>query len=365
MSQIGRRSFTLAAGSLPLLAPFAQRARAQTRDKVSIAFGIPFTVTDGSIYAIGEELGFFQEENLEINAIILQGAGNILPQLLQKSVTLGHPLPEALLSAHKVGEPPLPLTYVYNSNPYNSLELAVLASSNIQEIKDLKGGKIGVGALTWGTIPQTRALLRSVGLEPGRDTSIVAVGVLGSGFQALRQGNVQALNFNSTWNDLLELEGTPVRRLAYPPVYKKMIANGFLAHRDLTTEQPDLISRFGRAYAKSVAATDANPKAAVEAFWRRNPQAKPKDGDSDKQFADNVAILKRRLELLVRDEAGTPRVSGQFDLDIIRAYVQAMRASGEFATADLPLDIYFTNRFVTEFNRFDRSTVASKAAALG
>lgn len=365
MSVLSRRSFAVAAGLLPLAAPLGRRASAKAPDKVSIAFGIPFTVTDGSIYAVAAELGFFEEENLEINLIILQGAGNILPQLLQKQVTLGHPLPEALLSAHKPGEASLPLTYVYNSNPYNSLELAVLASSDIRDIKDLKGGKIGVGALTWGTIPQTRALLRSVGLEPGRDTSIVAVGVLGSGFQALRQGSVQALNFNSTWNDLLELEGTPVRRLAYPPVFKKMIANGFLAHRDVVAGQPDVIARFGRAYAKAVAATDANPRAAVEAFWRRNPQARPKDGDPSKQLADNVAILKRRLELLVRDDGGTARISGQFDLDIIRSYVQAMRANGEFATADIPLDDYFTNRFVAEFNRFDRSAVAAKAATLG
>jgi NitT/TauT family transport system substrate-binding protein len=361
---LSRRSFTAAAASFGV-AGYAGIGKAQTVDKITVGLGIPLTVTDGSVYALAEELGFFKEENLQVDTIVLSGAGTILPQLLQKQITLGHPLPEALLSAHKTSEPPLPLTFVYNSNPYNSLELAVLESSAIHEIEDLRGGKIGVGALTWGTIPQTRALLRKAGLEPGRDASIVAVGVLGSGFHALREGIVQALNFNSTWNDLLELEGTKVRRLTYPETFKRTIANGFLAHREVVAARPDLFARFGRAFAKATVATDANPRAAVEAFWRRNPQARPSQGDPAKALADNVEILKRRLELLVRDENGRTRVSGEFDLGIIRDYVRDMHTYGEFATADIPLDVYFTNALVNEYNRFDRQTIAAKAVGLG
>jgi NitT/TauT family transport system substrate-binding protein len=347
------------------VAGYATKGRAQANEKITLGLGIPLTVTDGSIYAIAEELGFFRDENLQVDTIVLSGAGSILPQVLQKQITLGLPLPEAVLAAHKANEPPLPLTFTYNANPYNSLELAVLASSNIHKIEDLRGGKIGVGALTWGTIPQTRALLRKAGLEPGRDASIVAVGVLGSGFHALREGTVQALNFNSTWNDLLELEGTKVRRLPYPPTFKKTIANAFVAHRDVLAAKPELFIRFGRAYAKAVAATDANPRAAVEAFWRRNPQARPSQGDPEKALADNIGILKRRLQLLVRNENGQTRTSGAFDIGIIRDYVRDTHSYGEFVTADIPLDIYFSNALVDGYNRFDRSAVIAKAAALG
>ncbi len=336
---------------------------ANAADKVLIGLAIPPTVTDGGVYAIADEMGLFKAENIDVETVVLQGAGAIVPQILQKKVTFGFPLPETLLSAHKPGEPPLPLTYVFNANPYNSLELAVLASSKINEIKDLKNGKIGVGALTWGTIPQTRAILRSVGLTPGTDVSIVAVGVLGSGFHALREGRVEALNFNSTWNDLLELEGTKVRRLAYPPVFAKMITNGFLAHRDTVKDNPDLIARFGRAYAEAVIACDANPKACVEAFWKRTPQAKPAE-NVDKALADNVEILKRRLALVIRDADGKDRVPGQFDLETIRAYIAEMHKYGEFATADIPLDAYFTNQFVPDFSKFDRAALIAKAKAL-
>lgn len=348
----------MAAGALALLTSAGHAA-----DKVLIGLAIPPTVTDGGIYAIADEMGLFKAENIEVETVVLQGAGAIVPQVLQKKVTFGFPLPETLLAAHKAGEPPLPLTYVFNANPYNSLGLAVLETSDIKSIKDLKGKKIGVGALTWGTIPQTRALLRSEGLQPGTDVSIVAVGVLGSGFHALREGRVEALNFNSTWIDLLELEGTKVRRLPYPPVFANMIVNGFLAHRDTIKEQPDLIARFGRAYAEAVIACDANPKACVEAFWKRTPQARPAE-NTDKALADTIEILKRRLALVVRDPAGQDRVPGQFDFDVIRAYVSDMHKYGEFTTSDLPLDAYFTNQFVTDYSKFDRPALIAKAKAL-
>ncbi|GGF82617.1 exported protein [Azorhizobium oxalatiphilum] len=336
---------------------------AHAADKVLIGLAIPPTVTDGGIYAIGDEMGLFKAENIEVESVVLAGAGTIVPQLLQKKITLGFPLPETLLSAHKAGEAPLPLTYVYNANPYNSLELSVLESSNIKSIQDLKGAKIGVGALTWGTIPQTRALLRSVGLEPGKDVSIVAVGNLGSGFHALREQRVEALNFNSTWIDLMELEGTKARRLPYPPVFANMIVNGFLAHADTLKEQPDLLARFGRAYSQAVIACDANPKACVEAFWKRTPTARPQ-GDTAKALADNIEILKRRLALVVRDAAGKDRVPGEFDLATIKAYVEAMNKYGEFTTADMPLDAYFSNKLVPDYGKFDRAALIAKAKAL-
>lgn len=352
----------LLAGGLALSA-LTNSHNANAEDKVLVGLAIPPTITDGGIYAIADELNLFRNENIAVEFVVLQGAGAIVPQLLQKKITLGFPLAETLLSAYKPGEPALPLAYIYNATPYNSLELAVLASSNVHDIKDLKGGKIGVGALTWGTIPQTRALLRAAGLHPDGDVSIVAVGVLGSGFHALREGRVEALNFNSTWNDLLELEGTPIRRLPYPPVFANMVANGFLAHRDTIRDNPDLLARFGRAYTQAVLACEVNPKACVEAFWRHNPQAKP-DGDAGKALADNVEILKRRLALVVRDAAGKERAPGWFDIDIIRAYAQTMHQYGEFSTADIPLDAYFSNQFVTDFAKFDRAALIAKARAL-
>ncbi len=356
-SPLIRAAFATVALSLCLSAP------AQALDSVKVGLAIPPTVTDGSVQAIAEELGFFKQEDLDVAYVVLPGAGALLPQLLQKTITIALPLPETLLAAHKAGETPLPVAYFYNAGPRNTLELAVRADSDIRSLADLKGKRIGVGALTWGTIPQTRALMRSVGLEPGRDVSIVAAGVLGAGFHALREDRVQALNFNSSWIDIMEDQGIPARRLDYPPVFRRMVVNGFLAHRSTLEQNPALLERFGRAWTKALAVCDLNPKACIAAFWRKNPSVAPQ-ADRDKALDASTRLLRRWIEPVMRDEAGAARVPGAFDLTIIAAYVREMHRYGEFATADLPLDAYFSNALVPGFARFDRAALEAQARAL-
>jgi len=331
-------------------------------DELLLGMAIPFTLADGGIFAIGRELGFFEEENLVINTVILEGAGSVVPQVAQRNVDLGQPLPETLLSAYDPATGPLPVVYIFNAIPANTLQLAVLESSDIHTIADLRGKQIGVGALTWGTIPQTRALLRRAGMTPGTDVDIVAVGVLGSGFHALRQGRVDALNYNHTWIDLLEQSGTKVRRLEYPDLYARMINNAFLVHRSLLEERPDLLGRYGRAYAKSVVACDANPVACAHAFWRASPESRP-DGDAERVLAESVEIINTRLSMLMRDHNGEIRRFGEFDLDVIQAYVQELYEAGELRTAEVPVATYFSNALVDQFNDFDLDAVVEKARA--
>ncbi len=349
----------LVAFSLLLLAAAPTRAA----DRVVIGQAIPLTVTDGGVYAMAEELGLFAAEGIEVQHVVLPGAGAVLPQILQRQVTFGFPLTETLLSSHQPGQAPLPLVYVYNAGPYNSLEIAVKADGPIRTLADLRGKGIGVGALTWGTIPQTRALLRSVGLEPGRDVQIVAVGVLGAGFHALREDRVAGLNFNSTWIDMLEMTGVPARRLEFPPVFRRMVTNGFLAHKATVEGNPGLVERFGRAYTQAVAACDANVRACIQAFWKRTPQARP-DGDMATALADNTRIVDSYMTRLRRSPEARARTPGEYDLGIIRDYVKAMNQYGEFPSADIPLDAYFSNRFVAGYNRFDAAALAARARAL-
>jgi NitT/TauT family transport system substrate-binding protein len=352
------RAFVLAA----CLIQFGQ-SPVQAADRIKVGLAIPPTVTDGGVQAIADELGLFRDENLDVEYVVLAGAGALLPQLLQKNITIALPLPETLLSAHKTGEPPLPASYFYNAGPSNTLEIAVKADSDIRTLADLRGKSIGVGALTWGTIPQTRALLRSVGLTPGRDVQIVAVGVLGAGFHALREDRVQALNFNSTWIDLLEQEGVSARRLAYPPIFRRMVVNGYIAHRSTLDDNPGLLERFGRAWTRALIVCDINPRACVEAFWRKNPAARPQ-GDSEGALATNVRLLQRWIEPILRDENGKTRAPGAYDLDIIRTYVGEMHRFGEFDSENIPLDAYFSNALVPGFSKFDRDALIARARSL-
>lgn len=338
-------------------------AAAHAKDTVTIALGIPLTVASGGVYGLGKDLGYFDEENIEVKTIVFQGAGALLPQVASKKVTIGLPLPEPVLASHETGKTPLPVRYFYNTIPSNELELAVLADGPIKTIADLRGKKIGVGALTWGTIPSTRALLREEGLTPGKDVDIVAVGVLGSGFLALKEGRVDALNYNSTWTALLELTGTKVHRLPYPPIFQKINSNGFVTHEDTLRDNPDLLVRFGRAYTKAVIACDANPALCAETFWKYQPEARPKDTDPKKALDEAVVLVKKRMNSTLRTPDGSARVAGEFDLPVIREFVKAMNAAGEFNTADIPVERIFDNSLVQQYSRFDAQAVRKQAQA--
>lgn len=337
-------------------------AQAQALDEVTVALAIPPAVHDGAPYAAAEELGLFKEQNLSVKLLVFQGAGALLPQVASKRVTFGYPVSEPVISSYFNGKNPLPLRYFYNGTPSQTMEYTVLADSPIKTLSDLKGKKIGVGSLTWGTIPGSRAALREAGLEPGKNVEFVAVGSLGSGFQALRSKQVDALNFNSSWGDIFEFTGTKIRRIAYPDVFQETPGNGFIAHIDTFTQQPDLIRRFGRAYTEAQYVCEINPDFCVRAFWRQHPESKPADADG-KGLSDARTLLIRRLERTLYRADGTRRVPGEYDVAVIRRAINAMAAAGEYPRGDVPVERIFSNQFVSAFNDFDKNALRSKAEA--
>jgi NitT/TauT family transport system substrate-binding protein len=353
-----RAGATLAA--LGTAALFATSAHAL--DEVTVALAIPPAVHDGAPYAAAEALGLFKEANLSVKTIVFQGAGALLPQVASKRVTFGYPTSEPVIASYFSGKDPLPLRYFYNGVPGNTMEFAVLADSPIRSLADLKGKQIGVGALTWGTIPGGRAALRIAGLEPGKNVEYVAVGALGAGFQALRTHRVDALNFNSSWDDLLEFSGTRIRRIAYPAVFQETAGNGFIAHVDTLRDQPDLVRRFGRAYTQAQIVCEANPVFCVKAFWQQHPESKPA-GDEARQLAEAAELLTRRLKRVLYTPSGAPRVPGQYDLPAIQRGIEAMAKAGEYPSAAVPLQKIFSNDFVPAFTDFDRAALVRRAKA--
>ena len=345
---------------LPLALACATSAHAL--DDVTVALAIPPAVHDGAPFAAAEELGLFKAQGLAVNVVVFQGAGALLPQVASKRVTFGFPVAEPVISSYFNGKNPLPVRYFYNGVPSQTLEYAVLADSPIKTLADLKDKKIGVGALTWGTLPNSRAALKVAGLSPGENVEFVAVGALGAGFQALRSKQVDALNFNNSWDDMLELSGTAIRRIAYPSVFQENPGNGFIAHEDTFKDNPDLIRRFGRAYTEAQFVCEVNPGFCVQAFWRQHPESKPADAQG-KGLEDAKTLLSRRQQRTLYRADGSPRTPGQYDLQVIRQAIAAMARTGEFPTADVPVERIFSNEFVAAFNDFDKAALRQKAEA--
>lgn len=356
-----RRPLSAAAAVVALSAAL-QATPAHAVDAVTVALAIPPTVTDGGIWTIGNELGIWKKEGLDVQTLTFEGAGALVPQVAAGHATIGLPVVDPILASYAAGHGELPVRYFYNATPIYTMEFAVPANSPIKTLADLKGKKIGVGALTWGTIPSTRAVLKEAALAKG-DYAIVPVGVLGSGFHALNIGRIDALNYNSSWHDMLELSGTPLRRIQYPAPFGQMAGNGFIANAQALQSNPDLYARFGRAYTEAQLACSSNLQLCVESFWRQHPETRPKTGDAAANLKEAEELVRRRLARVTQTADGKPRTPGEFDLTIIREFVKQMAADGEFASVNVPVDTLFTNQLVPQFSRFDKDAIVRAAHA--
>ena len=331
-------------------------------EQVKIGMPIPVTLTDLGYYVLGEDLGFFKEDGIEVAITVFKGSGKMVPQVATKKLDVGWALPGAVFASYQPGRTRLPVVYYYNIMPTWVLQLSVLAESGIKTVADLEGKTIGVGALSWGTIPMLKARLKAVGLEVGKNVKLAAVGILGSGFLALRRGRVDALDYNNTWQDLLELSGTKIHRLPIEERFHKLFTNGFMAHRDLFDAKRETLVRFARGMAKSSIACQENPAACVKSFWRKYPNMKPK-GDEAKTLPASVKMVENRLALMEIPRQGAVGKMGFWPRKSFEYYVDAYYESGWIGTRDIEIDEMFSNDLIADINKFDEADVRARARA--
>jgi NitT/TauT family transport system substrate-binding protein len=333
-------------------------------EKVRFGTGSRISLTSAPLtMAMG--MGFFKQEGFEVEVFPFKGGSGVLvPQIANKSVDLGYPTMDLIIIARQPGRDYLPLKFFYNVTRASIYEVVVLESSPYKKLSDLKGTTVGVGALTWGSIPIAKAFFKEEGIEVGKDVQFIAVGMRAAAYQALTSGKIAALYLFDVPHADLEFRGTKIRRLPLKEKYTILASNGLMAHEDTIKNRGDLLARFGRAYAKGTVACEANPPAAVKMLWKYYPERKPTQGTEEEKIAHGVTLLSTRLKRLLAFPAGAPRNFGGFPAQMWKAYVDALYAGGQISTRDIPIDTLYTNEFVREFNKFDTDAVVRAAKAL-
>jgi NitT/TauT family transport system substrate-binding protein len=239
----------------------------------------------------GKKLGFFAEEGLNPEFISLQGASVIFPQIANKAVDFALPSLDLLLVALDKGEP-YPVKVFYNHMREQVFEFTVLEQSSIRTLADLKGKKLGVGALTWGNLPMSRVFLKDAGVEWMKDVQIIPVGIGPTAWRRMKVGDVDALNLYMGTNNQMAASGTPIRRLPLPAKFHQIFANGLVANAETMKSNPKLIEGFGRAWAKSYYACSLNLVACMRSYWDYNPAARPAPEKEAEVAAANGALYQ-------------------------------------------------------------------------
>jgi NitT/TauT family transport system substrate-binding protein len=312
---------------------------------------------------MAEVMGFFREENIELQTVQFDGTGVLLPQIANKGVTVGYPIPDPLILSHDTGKTPLPIKFFYNVNHSYNWEIVVPAASPIKALPDLKGKTIGVIALSVGNVPVTRSILREAGLKPGEDVQLVAVGQGPATINTFTSGRIDALNLFDVVHSQMEADGIAIRRVPLPEKYRQLSGNSFAAHVDTFRDNPDLLKRFGRAYTKGLVACDANPEGCVRAMWKLHPSSRPTTGDEAKIIADSVRILQANMQNKVPASGSGAPAYGRFDERNWKTSVEILGDNGMLQNRDIDLSKLYTNELVPAFGEFDRAAVLARAKA--
>lgn len=347
-------SFAVAAAALALV----PAATAQAQEKVIFGTVTSVTLSLGVIVA-AKQLGFFKDEGLDLEIVAFNGTGTLLPQMTAKRVQVGYPNPDVLIVSRQPGKDPIPLKFFYNATRESAWEFVVLEDSPIKTLSDLKGKRLGVGALTFGNIPITRAMFKEI----GADVELQPVGIGAPAFLAFREKRIDALNLFDSQHATLEVQGTKIRRLDIPAKYKGLFSNGFVAHDDTIRDNPKMLIGFGRAMAKASVFCEVNPGACVKAFWVLYPDQKPTGGDEAKAIADGIKIMNARFNKYLDFPDKNNRRWGEFPLQSWKDFATALHEGGQISTADVPVETCFTNAFVPEFLKFDPAPIIARAKA--
>lgn len=319
---------------------------------LSIRYGTAFPqdISEFGVY-ISEEMGYFEEENLEVELLVFDGAAATIQQVAAGRADVGRGGgPTALYEAGAQG---IDVIAFYQVDQENIFSINTLSDTEIDSIEDLRGETLGVSEFTGGEISVTRAALAEAGLEEGEDVELVAVGSEAPAVsQALESGRIAAYaGADSTLLGMQALGFEPVNIL---PEKYRALGGGMYTTAGNLEEKREALVRFARAYAKGSLFARTNPEAALEIGCEVSPE-----DCTDMELAmiamNYYTDLQRPRE---GDDIGSLREIGwEAAAEILE------QTSEEFEGETIDWMSFIDSSLLDEINDFDRAEVEADAEA--
>lgn len=336
-----------------------QNEAEESQDELfEVVFGVPHKEigvgTEAICYAVPKQLGYFEEEGLDVELITLEGSPVIMQLIGSGRVHTGQGAPVTVLNAIIEG---VPATCVYNLIPKYGSGLAVLDDSPIKSIGDLeKGMLIGVSALASGRVPEAETMLEHWGFGPD-DVSIVAVGTGSQAAGALTTGQVDGLYMWDQAYATLEGQGIKLRVLrdVFPGSEKLMDYVQFFS-TDMVNNHPDKVEGYGRAMAKGLLWSITNPAGALDLFYKEFPAYKPVQAEVYEGDLFALTSYANQHKIEGSDAIGY----GHFPEGFVEFTTDFLYENGKLDKVD-DYNILYTNKFLESYNDFDEEAVIKSA----
>ena len=321
----------------------------------TLTFMFPvLSVTQYHPFYIAQELGYFEEEGLQVEFQAAGGSSAAIQQLLAGNADAALPSPGAFLNAVARGHE---LVWISSYQYANIFTLVTPADSGISSIAGLNGKKVGVSELSGGEVPLVRAVLRGAGLEEGETVDIVPVGE-GAALtvNVLTTGQVDA--YSSNLFDVAAIEAAGIdMNVILPEDVQNYPSNGIVTTPRTLEEKRSQIVGLARAVAKAIVFARSNDAAAMEIAARVAPEEF--DDETLAQSAWEAArVLKTPPQELTEQPIGTHFLEG------FQAYHDfLLQGSEEEGALPEPVDLstVLDSSLLTEINTFDKEAIERQA----
>lgn len=298
-------------------------------------------------------LGFFEEEGLDVEIVIVSGSSATVQQIAAGNVEAGNPSGPAIAQAFAQGNCVKQLFTISYKNVFG---LASPEATGITTLEGLDGGVIGVSEAAGGEIPLVRAIMASVGLVEGEDFQILPIGEGGPvTFQALESGDAQA--YSSSIFDVASVEaaGLPLVQLM-PEEFQYFQGTSPVVTCDYFEANQDLLAGMGRAIAKGASWVEANEDQAKQLTRDVEPELW-EDETLAESFWTATAEMNSPPPALEGEPWGTHYREG-WELYLEFAS-QGTEEEGAIAPGSVDLDVLLEDSLIPAINDFDPEEVAA------
>jgi ABC-type nitrate/sulfonate/bicarbonate transport system substrate-binding protein len=277
-----------------------------------------------------QERGYYKHDGLDVNLIVMSAPVANLA-LLGKNVEFST-VPTAALNAALRGAP-LKIAF---SAFYRPL-VWLYSKPDIRSVKDLKGKRVGVAGIGSGPDHLLREHLRQNSLEPGRDVTVLGLGVQSNLFTALTAGHIDASVFVIPWN--FSAADSGLFELVSFTHQNTVQFQGSIVYRDeLWRNDPALVEKFTRGTIKGFMYAQANRSGTIAILARKlnvddktaakiyeiGKVASTTDGTVDE------TLQKRAIQFVahVQGVKDIPAIDRFFDFSLARKVFGQLQAEG-------------------------------------
>ena len=208
------------------------------------------------IHHFAKELGLFSKAGLDVEIVYIPGGSTVVQAMLANEIQFGRGSATEVVNAHLAGFPLKILAALINKFVYS-----FVTPATVTKPQDLKGRAVAVSRFGSGSDFITRLALKSWGLEPVKDVTILQVGNSPERLAAIVSGKVHG--------SILSLSQTPrakklgLRVMADLSQIDAEYPQGVLyVSSALIEKRPDLIRRFLAAYVEGIRQFKTNKQVA-------------------------------------------------------------------------------------------------------